>query len=848
MDVLTAAGSVAGFGVYDENLTYNSSNIATQFPNGNNTGVDSTGNVLTATASDGDAVSLVKTQDGGGANPDFVGITDGTLDGGLPFQGKFEFANISEQVSVSSAKATDDHTSAISSSGTVTRSGTHDTSLDGWKMFDGLAATEWAAPYSFNNMWVSYQFSAAEIVREYDITASPGTPAKTPDSWDIEGSNNGSTWVTVDTITNESAWSAGEKRRYVVSSPGSYIHYKYTATHGETGDPYVAELEYFGESGSSINTLKTTTPIANGDNLVIVKDNDSVNEIVASSVSTIDVNETTTYIPEMTSSVLPAGQVYWSTQGLNGYDEAWGAFNSDSGSFWRTVFGTVVGYITYKHTEAKTVYKYAITGHSQLTATPKNFTLQGSNNNSSWTTLDTRTNETAWSSGEKRAYTVSSPASYLYYKLDVTLNNGHQTDLYVRRLELFPTVQQYTMDTTATTAGEIPSKVYAVDAQPSFAISGGYVDAVKSGDSYVYDANTVVPISILNTYTDGTVLNEPYGFYIDDNTIYVASYSGDYFSSYDVSDPTNIVLLDSITSGSSFNGARDVGVSGSHAFVISQLGQTLTSVNISDPNAMTVTQTLSHSNYNGSLAVEVSGSYAYSLTYLSAILVSSNISNPGNMSKAHTLSLSQVGRELVIAGTVAYVIGATAIISINISNPNAMVVLDTLALVGTYENIALDGNTAYVCGNGYITAINITTPSAMSQISKYTDASLDRGYGIDVDTVTKLAYIARDIDTALTVVDISNSSNMTTVESLVDATNFNYARKVKVSNNGIAYVTAFSGNALSSVNISEEGLATTRTYEELEDATGSQTLQSKVILKAEGDKMTELTASILKRN
>ena len=42
-------------------------------------------------------------------------------------------------------------------------------------------------------------------------------------------------------------------------------------------------------------------------------------------------------------------------------------------------------------------------------------------------------------------------------------------------------------------------------------------------------------------------------------------------------------------------------------------------------------------------------------------------------------------------------------------------------------------------------------------------------------------------------------------------------------------------------------LATTRTYDDLIDATGSQDVQTKVTLKAEGDKMTSLQATLNKK-
>ena len=43
---------------------------------------------------------------------------------------------------------------------------------------------------------------------------------------------------------------------------------------------------------------------------------------------------------------------------------------------------------------------------------------------SSWTTLDAQTNQADTVSGDTRTYTVASPGSYKYYRLNVTANNG----------------------------------------------------------------------------------------------------------------------------------------------------------------------------------------------------------------------------------------------------------------------------------------------------------------------------------------------------------------------------------------------------------------------------------------
>ena len=77
--------------VPDENLIYNHNNITAPFPNANNVGIDSTGNVLTATSVNGTATSILKTQDSG--EPDYIALTSDTID----FEGDYEYSNISKE-------------------------------------------------------------------------------------------------------------------------------------------------------------------------------------------------------------------------------------------------------------------------------------------------------------------------------------------------------------------------------------------------------------------------------------------------------------------------------------------------------------------------------------------------------------------------------------------------------------------------------------------------------------------------------------------------------------------------------------------------------------------------------
>jgi|TARA_Y100000310_G_C20456176_1_gene703173 hypothetical protein len=74
--------------------------------------------------------------------------------------------------------------------------------------------------------------------------------------------------------------------------------------------------------------------------------------------------------------------------------------------------------------------RYSITVASSSTQMPKNFTFQGSNNDSTWTTLDTQTGQVLgapYVAYTEQIYEFANATSYRYYKLDVTLNGGGGT-------------------------------------------------------------------------------------------------------------------------------------------------------------------------------------------------------------------------------------------------------------------------------------------------------------------------------------------------------------------------------------------------------------------------------------
>jgi hypothetical protein len=82
-------------------------------------------------------------------------------------------------------------------------------------------------------------------------------------------------------------------------------------------------------------------------------------------------------------------------------------------------------WVQFAYVGAEKWNQYAITsGNDEPSRDPKNWTISGSNNGTSWTVLDTRTNETWSARNATQTYQFTNSTYYLYYKWDITAFNG----------------------------------------------------------------------------------------------------------------------------------------------------------------------------------------------------------------------------------------------------------------------------------------------------------------------------------------------------------------------------------------------------------------------------------------
>lgn len=82
------------------------------------------------------------------------------------------------------------------------------------------------------------------------------------------------------------------------------------------------------------------------------------------------------------------------------------------------------------------VDQYTIEPQS-TTRAPSEWTFEGSQDDSAWVTLDTRTGQTTWSTGVKVTYHCGNKTKFRYYRLVITANNGDGTNLEIDEVQYF---------------------------------------------------------------------------------------------------------------------------------------------------------------------------------------------------------------------------------------------------------------------------------------------------------------------------------------------------------------------------------------------------------------------------
>ncbi len=157
--------------------------------------------------------------------------------------------------------------------------------------------------------------------------------------------------------------------------------------------------------------------VSNPDNNITNPDNNITNPDGANNPSEESA------IPVLTSNTDGNVTVSASSDYQGGYP-AWNAFNKIGGTnIWQTTFSSGE-WLKVDFNDNLVINKYKIKPYSALSGSPKDWILQGSNDDATWIDLDTRENETTWTVETFNTYTFVNSNSYRYYRLYIIEHNG----------------------------------------------------------------------------------------------------------------------------------------------------------------------------------------------------------------------------------------------------------------------------------------------------------------------------------------------------------------------------------------------------------------------------------------
>ena len=163
----------------------------------------------------------------------------------------------------------------------------------------------------------------------------------------------------------------------------------------------------------------------------------------------------------------------------------WKAFDKVTGgaggaNTWHTN-ALATGWLQYQFSSARVIGSYTIRSANGYPArAPKTWTLQGSNTGAfagEQVVIDTQADVTSWiSTGEVKTFTVTSPGSYAYYRLNITASNGDASYLAIDEMTLVSSAATYDLAVTSTAfvAASVPATMRVV-------VKAKFIDSVTLG-------------------------------------------------------------------------------------------------------------------------------------------------------------------------------------------------------------------------------------------------------------------------------------------------------------------------------------------------------------------------------
>ena len=304
--------------------------------------------------------------------------------------------------------------------------------------------------------------------------------------FDLMGSDDGVNFTLIDSRRGI-VWEDKVIQKFTLSDPASYKTFKvvpigrgqngitiskfslfsadpaYTGLDFVSANDIVVDNEYANISSATVaDTLVSSGLIVDGDKLVIVKDDGSIHEMIASGV-TIDSGAEETISAIHTSATEPADYLIEDDGVYSASYAVWKGFDGDSDA---GACGLINGHwFTYELPVAKILTGFDMQGYAPTLDTVQTTAVDIYGwDGSSYVFLAHR-DFAVWSNLEIRRVDVPNITAFKKYKFQFTVAGSYcGSNIYT----MFSAPKSYSMDTSVVTQGEIPSRVYTVGSKVMF--------------------------------------------------------------------------------------------------------------------------------------------------------------------------------------------------------------------------------------------------------------------------------------------------------------------------------------------------------------------------------------------
>ena len=306
------------------------------------------------------------------------------------------------------------------------------TEVAGFEAYKGFAGVEqwWSANATTGTL--TLELPSAKTYTWYAVGSRDyvGLEDTAPATWTLQGWD--SSWNTIDTQTSITDWTQGEVKYLEMDTSGSYTKYQIVITLNNGDVNFVqCNLKFYESEPKDL--IEADYDYKGTDKTQTI----TTEAFVAGSGEVGKYKGISQLVPTMTSNVLPSGVVSASSEFSATY-AAWHAFDGLDGTVGSNVWITTgtSDWLKYQFTSSKIINYYVVQGGYNLGRSPKDWTFEGSNNGVDWTTLDTITSETSWTSNERRGFTITNTTAYTYYRINITSNNGGSY-IEISKLEMY---------------------------------------------------------------------------------------------------------------------------------------------------------------------------------------------------------------------------------------------------------------------------------------------------------------------------------------------------------------------------------------------------------------------------